>query len=496
MDQAHSGTQGTTSQLGNDGIAAELLAQKLRQIEEERSFRMGVVDALGAFVRSAPPWDLYRINPMRFAAAHHIEPGEAIDLFLVATLVGLCRMEWRLLCPNCADTLRSFRQLNQVHPRAHCTMCQIDVCANLDDFIHVTFTIAREVRALPCHDPDALSIEDWIYRFRFDGGACLEVGGQVVEALRSLTRAASWLSPGQQLEVSTEAADGLWSLQDLVSENGNNIEVTGDPAARTQHVQVQLTEDGWRGAPHVLAPGSVVFQVTNLLPHRASLLLLSVPHDVESMPIVFPPVLTANRMLASQTFRNLFGDEVVASKEGIGIRDLTLLFTDLKGSTAMYDRIGDLRAFSLVQQHFVHLSRAITTHQGATVKTIGDAVMAAFTHPADAVRAALAMRTEIEEWNQQQGSREIVLKIGIHRGSCIAVTLNGRLDYFGQSVNIAARVQGLADGDELCVTDDVYEFAGVREQLAGFEVAAERAQLKGIARPVPLRRVRGGIAAP
>ena len=109
-------------------------------------------------------------------------------------------------------------------------------------------------------------------------------------------------------------------------------------------------------------------------------------------------------------------------------------------------------------------------HNGAIIKTIGDAVMAAFLNPADAVQAALEMRSEIASFNERQPDKALILKIGVHKGAAIAVTLNDRLDYFGQTVNIAARVQNLADADEIFVSQDVYEAKGVRDELAGYSV--------------------------
>ena len=87
--------------------------------------------------------------------------------------------------------------------------------------------------------------------------------------------------------------------------------------------------------------------------------------------------------------------------------------------------------------------RACDRH-GAIVKTIGDAVMAVFDNPVEATSAALEMIDALNEFNHTI-SQELILKVGIHRGHSMAVTDNERIDYFGQSVNIAARVQGLAD---------------------------------------------------
>jgi class 3 adenylate cyclase len=175
--------------------------------------------------------------------------------------------------------------------------------------------------------------------------------------------------------------------------------------------------------------------------------------------------------------------------EGLGIKDITLVFTDLKGSTALYDRIGDLDAFSLVQQHFDRLHDVAVRNDGAIVKTIGDAVMAAFREPKHAVRAALDMRKEIAAVNRGSGDRELILKIGVHKGAAIAVTLNDRLDYFGQTVNIAARVQNLADADEIFLSKDVYETEAVKEMLTPFRVEPRNARLRGVHEEVPVFRV-------
>ncbi len=171
------------------------------------------------------------------------------------------------------------------------------------------------------------------------------------------------------------------------------------------------------------------------------------------------------------------------------MREITLLFTDLKGSTALYERIGDLNAYMLVQRHFEELQAVTVKHHGAVTKTIGDAVMAAFLDPADAVRAALEMREAIEHLNRDRVQRDFVLKIGLHRGAAIAVTLNERLDYFGQTVNIAARVQNLADGDEIWMTDEVRGAPEVEAILGSLTVQRSEAELKGVAGAVPVYRV-------
>jgi class 3 adenylate cyclase len=200
--------------------------------------------------------------------------------------------------------------------------------------------------------------------------------------------------------------------------------------------------------------------------------------------------LSGKRLITNQTFRDLFRSETVSAEEGIALKDITIIFTDLKGSTELYDAIGDPKAYYLVRQHFETLGKVVASFEGATIKTIGDAVMATFLTPLDGLKAAVGMLKGIAEFNQKIREK-LILKIGIHRGQSIAVTLNERLDYFGQTVNIAARVQGLAGPGEVYITQAVYDFPGVKEYLAGVNasVTGERSELRGIAEKIQTHRV-------
>jgi class 3 adenylate cyclase len=101
----------------------------------------------------------------------------------------------------------------------------------------------------------------------------------------------------------------------------------------------------------------------------------------------------------------------------------------------------------------------VSAEAGAVVKTIGDAVMATFQTPDRALAAALRMREEMTRINAERKNEDLLLKIGIHEGPCLAVTLNNSQDYFGQTVNMAAPVQGLASSRAIFVTQPVVEDA-------------------------------------
>lgn len=181
-------------------------------------------------------------------------------------------------------------------------------------------------------------------------------------------------------------------------------------------------------------------------------------------------------------FHERFSDEVLSAEESLEIRNVVFLFTDIKGSTQMYERLGDAKAYNLVREHFKVLFEAVQEHRGIVVKTIGDAVMASFRLPVDALKAALRVHQSIDALKVPGTGESVIVKMGLHAGPAIAVTLNDRFDYFGQTVNRAARIQGLAHDQEIYFSDEVFRDAESRRALAARKAAVRRwkTQLKGI----------------
>ncbi len=182
-------------------------------------------------------------------------------------------------------------------------------------------------------------------------------------------------------------------------------------------------------------------------------------------------------------FREIFGEETLSLDQSLEIASATVLFTDVIGSTALYEELGDARAYRLIRDHFDLIFEAVASHHGVPIKTIGDAVMGVFTNEESAVRAAFAMTDALSKSNPTGGAgRALRLKIGLHRGPVIVVTLNNRIDYFGRTVNIASRVQSLADANELSMMKTVLAAPGVKPALQErvSHVSRVTTRLKGI----------------
>jgi class 3 adenylate cyclase len=204
------------------------------------------------------------------------------------------------------------------------------------------------------------------------------------------------------------------------------------------------------------------------------------------------PFLTATRILSNQVFRNLYRSGTFDPEQRFKITNLTILFTDLRGSTALYDRVGDLAAFDLVRDHFGALLTAVAAEGGAVVKTIGDAVMATFPTPERALRAAMRMREAMRQINEARGGEDLALNIGLHEGPCLAVMLDDRQDYFGQTVNVASRVQGLADPSAILATKPIVESSAVARLVAdaGYRTTTRQTSLRGVSEAFDIYEVR------
>ncbi|HET6467304.1 MAG TPA: DUF5939 domain-containing protein [Geminicoccaceae bacterium] len=479
-------------------IDERALDQRLAALEAARTWSPRTVSRLETLVRSGGDEAVFRVNPVKFAAERGMAEAETIDLFLHAVDVGLFAMDWLLLCPLCSCVVGSFGSLRVVDNHYHCSMCQTDYEAQLDDYIAVTFTVAPAIRRIAFHDPARLPARDYVIKYRVTGPhlAGRTPGGLIWgELVDQLTRVVSYLPPGETVRLELTATRGFLLGYDTDSDASFVIAIAGEPMAEPQTVRVQYLDGRCEPAGGKVRPGPVVLEITNATARRGLIGVGELPADFARCQLTYEPFLTGARLLTTQTFRDLFRAEVIRATEGIGVKDITLLFTDLKGSTALYEWIGDLNALALVQRHFERLRDATVRHGGTTIKTIGDAVMAAFQDPADAVRAAIGMLAEVEVLNRDIGERNLVLKIGLHKGAAIAVTHNDRLDYFGQTVNVAARVQALAGAGEVYLTREVHDSPGVATLLAPFDIEAGTARLKGVGQEMPVFRAKPRTAA-
>ena len=443
----------------------------------------GAVAAIERLVATGADRDLVRINALAFAGAHRLDEDRTIAAFLHAAQLGLFELSWDVLCPYCGGVLDATRTLKDVHKEPYeCSLCSKSFEPALDETVEVVFTVSPRQRRIAAHDPQSLPF--WDYYRQLHWSSAVDLSDAELARLKSeFTLDARVLGPGERATVDLQVPPGWVLLFEPVSHFGHYLKVAPEATSETQ--RLALTLDG-NAAPTATTPlKSGPLQLT--LSNRTGTRLLPVAwletQAYDALMGKRRPNLTAKRIFTNQTFRDLYRTDTLAVDQSLKIVSLTFLFTDLRGSTELYARVGDLVAYELVRQHFHLLTDIVAAQGGAVVKTIGDAVMATFPAPDLALAAALRMRDAIGGVGSDTRREDLLLKIGIHEGPCLAVMLNGRLDYFGQTVNIAARVQGLAVSREIFATRPVVEHprAAALLQAAGIAPRRRSAALKGVA---------------
>ncbi len=294
------------------------------------------------------------------------------------------------------------------------------------------------------------------------------------------------LPPGEKGVISLQLPEGFIIVFEPVTHAAQFIDVKGEPTKERQSIAMVFDRAHRHQETMQLRPGPLRISLENHVEVR-TLPSVCVANDaLHNLLGKRRPFLTAKRLLSNQTFRDIYRADTLDIDQRLKITSLTFLFTDLRGSTELYERVGDLAAFDLVQKHFGVLGEIVAAEAGAVVKTIGDAVMATFPTPDRAVAAAMRMREAMRDLNRAHGSEDLLLKIGIHEGPCIAVNLNERQDYFGQTVNIASRVQHLANPREIMATEAILGDKQTSGLLAerGLTPMPHEVALRGIATEV------------
>ena len=453
-------------------------------------------EAINALVRDAPDRALCRINVFDFAARTGLDEERVIAAFLHAARLGIFELSWNVLCPGCGGVLDTSTTLKSVDKDEYaCAWCAAGYTPTLDEIVEVTFTVSRRVRRIAAHDPDELPFNEYFRQVFWGSG--IDVPDNFEDLLQEIVLELVELPPGGKALLSLQLPAEFVILIDPVTHGTQFLDVKGEPTRERQNLTIVLDKLRPQTTTMEMRPGPLRLSLDN---HTESRVLpgLWVANDkLHELLGRRKPFLTAKRLLTNQVFRDLYGTNTIDAEQRLKITSLTFLFTDLKGSTELYERVGDLAAFDLVRAHFKVLNEIVAAEAGAVVKTIGDAVMATFSTPDRAVAAALHMREAMRHLgnggNGHNGHNadDLLLKIGIHEGPCLAVILNDRQDYFGQTVNIAARVQALADSRSILATGSVVAYPQTSNLLKtrGLDPVAQSRALRGIADEVAVYEI-------
>ncbi len=435
-------------QLPEGGRARAIVAAE--QVDRS-SYGTGLGAPIADHVMNGMASDLVHMKPKLLARQFGVKPRPAIEACLASVKAGLLTMKWDLLCTNCRGPKLTVMALSDLPRGAHCPSCNIDYDRDFERNVELSFSPAPTVRPL------------------LDGGYCLSGPGSTPHVPVQIL-----LQGGERRSVAVELPAGRYRLRTLHPGTHADIDHAGGgfPGVRVTASGVETLPPGAAGTIGFVNDAD--FEVAAVIEDRRWT----------------EDALTAPEVVSLQAFRDMFSEATLRPGDEAAVGQVALLFSDLRGSTALYERVGDSMAYNIVRDHFAFLAAIVRDHDGAVVKTIGDAVMASFGDPADAVKAAIAMQHRIVEFNEaHENHRDLSIKLGVHAGSSIMVNLNERLDYFGSTVNMAARLQGQSEGDDIVLSRAVADDPGVKPLLEGHEKREESVELKGFDKPVSFVRV-------
>lgn len=423
--------------------------QRLAEILKALRARKGseaIVECLGSLIEQGDDMTVSRLRPYALADQWRKPRRAVLEHLLWATREGLVHFRWDILCPMCRGVKQTNLALGDIHTPVHCSSCNIDFYTNFDRSVELAFRVNPAIR------PGI-------------GGEFCVGGPQVTPHI-----IAQQLLPAVSMRTLTIPLEpGRYRVRAMGIPGGRFLEASAEGQG---DAVVRALDEGWAtGAEGTsLNPALRLENSTN----RQQLFILERMTWNEQ-------AVTAAEVTTLQLFRDLFSSEALRPGEQMSVGSLTLLFTDLRNSTRMYRELGDAVAFGRVMNHFDVLREAIDTEGGALVKTIGDAIMAAFVRPVGALKAILNAQSRLA--HPPEGMIPLELKAGMHYGPCIAVTLNDRLDYFGSTVNLAARLEGLAAAGGIVFSAKVHKDPEVEEFLSrnaeNLQIESFNTQLKG-----------------
>lgn len=393
----------------------ELTAQDTDFIEvitkEAQSSKPEILKTLLRYLIASDSLDIHKINPKKTAKDTGLKTHEVIEQLTKLTQSGYLALTWDVICPHCRGPQLEAAKLRFVAESTICQSCDLEFSTQSDQSIEVTFKPQSKFREI---------------------GSITYCAAEPAKKSHILM---NW--PASEMQsAKIDLKPGTYRARTLHSKKECAVKVE-DKTASKQKINLDFKQPLM-----TLASGETEISYTGS--EKDFFVFESLAWSDERY--------LAGEALSNTHIRTLVNDDLLKSGVKLDIGEQIILFTDIVGSTPMYKRLGDNKAFIAVQDHYVEIENIIKANSGVVVKFIGDAVMAAFTD------ASLAFKANQEIHSAFKNNKDsLVLRTSFHIGQVLCVNMNVGLDYFGQTVNTAAKLQGWADGFETAVSEQTLQ---------------------------------------
>ncbi len=383
-------------------------------------------ESLAAFLGSASDQDVARIRPLELAAKFNVPEDAMIDACLHAAKLGALEMVWDVICPSCRIPSSVVESLEKIEEHARCKTCNIGFDVDMSRAIELAFRASADLRQVETQT------------FCIGGPAHFpHVAAQVR------------LAPGERFALPLALGPGFYLLRSPQLPRVHELRVTARGGVRRLDVTLGERTDG-----ATLTAGDQLLTIVNPEPREV---LVRVERAGDRAY-----ALTAARVMATAAFRELFPDQQLAPGRLMAVTQVTLVVAQVDDAQALFRELGDSKAFPVAARFFDQVAALAREYGGSLVKTFGGLALAAFERPVPAVEAALALQAAVDAHPVTAG---LGCRIGVHRGPMMALTQAGRLDYFGQNVELALSVAAAAPPAVVAMTSAVCQDAAVAERL-------------------------------
>lgn len=395
---------------------------------EEKTKRKRIVRHLIELIRKAEDEDLESIHPYSLAEYWGEKKYSVLNVFLHATNLDLLDFSWDICCPKCKSPKNNFRKLQDTRGHLYCEDCNDDYIMDFNKNTHLVFKPHPLIR----------NVSNRSY--------CL--GGPGSKPHRVVQQS---LSIGDERYPELQLEEGTYLFRTHNHEGHLVFHVRENG---TDNVNIYVTDEDFHSQSITISknPNLGIFN-----------------HSSQPMVCFFDKLnwkeeaIYATEVCSNVDFNTLFPNETLKETSKVKASEVTMLFTDLMNSTELYVKEGDETAIGRVMGHFRVIQQIIAEERGGIVKTIGDSVMAVFWEPVSALKAVQRIQQIFS--NSSAVGNAFKIKAGVHFGDCTAVNLNGRIDYFGTTVNLASRLVDAASEKEIMLSEALYEHPDIKLYL-------------------------------
>jgi class 3 adenylate cyclase len=365
-------------------------------------------------------------------------------------------MVWDVICPSCRIPSSVVESLAKIEEHGRCRACNIGYDVDFSRAVELAFRASPDVRDVETRT------------FCIGGPAHFpHVAAQVR------------LGPGERFALPLSLAPGFYLLRSPQLPRGHELRVTASGGVRRLDITM--------GEPGELAPLTAGDQLLTLVNPTERELLVRVERAGDR---AF--ALTAARVMACAAFRELFPDQSLAPGRLMAVTQATLVVAQIDDAQTLFQNLGDTKAFPVAARFFDTVAALAREHGGSLVKTFGGLAIAGFERPGPAVSVALALQAALDEHPITAGLRA---RVAVHRGPMMALTHAGRLDYFGQNVELALTIAGTTPPGVVGLTQAVCQDIAVAERLQTTPDQLGMQSLGGTGWVLHVRAKRGAVKA-